>query len=142
MIFNSTRKGHDISTYQDDPTIAGSVNFDQMVASGASFVIMRSSVGNLLDVDFQTYKNNSRGKLPRAIYHYYWNTISPVIQAQRVLSAIGGEKFEGRVWLDLETTGTGAYSRPANWRAFMQIIEDAGYRTGIYTGYPWWKNNA
>jgi hypothetical protein len=24
----------------------------------------------------------------------------------------------------------------------MQIIEDAGYRTGIYTGYPWWKNNA
>ena len=103
---------------------------------------MRSTVGNLLDVDFQTYKANSRGKIPRGVYHYYWNSVSPVTQAQLCLSAIGTEKFEGRVWLDLETTTSGAYAGAANWKRFLNVILAAGLRVGIYTGYYWWKTYA
>lgn len=142
MIYNTSKFGHDISTWQDAPNIAGSVDFQKMRNNGASFVILRSSVGNLKDEDFETYKINSRGILPRAIYHYYWNNISPVEQANAILNALGSERIEGRIWIDLETTSAGAYSRPSNWRALMQILEAKGYRTGVYTGKYWWDDHA
>lgn len=142
MIYNTSKFGHDISTWQDAPNIAGSVDFQKMRNNGASFVILRSSVGNLKDEDFETYKINSRGILPRAIYHYYWNNISPVEQANAIINALGGERIEGRIWIDLETTSAGVYNRPANWRALMQILEAKGYRTGVYTGKYWWDDYA
>ena len=142
MIFNSSRFGHDISTYQESDIIAGQVNFTKMRDNGASFVILRSSVGNQQDVDFSAYLKNSRGILPRGIYHYYWNSVSPAEQAQVIITALNGEHIEGRVWLDLENTSAGAYNRPANWRALLQILEAAGYRTGIYTGKFWWDKYA
>jgi hypothetical protein len=58
------------------------------------------------------------------------------------LSAIGTEKFEGRVWLDLETTSAGAYTGWRNWKIFIETIQAAGLRVGIYSGYYWWKTNA
>jgi len=142
MIFQSSKFGHDISTWQDDPNVAGSVNFQKMRDNGASFVIMRASVGNQYDVDFPTYKINSRGILPRGVYHYYWNNIDPRFQAQTCLAAIGGEAIEGRVWLDLETREAGSFRGSAHWRTFIEVIQAAGYRVGIYTGYYWWKDEA
>jgi len=142
MIFQSSKFGHDISTWQDDPNVAGSVNFQKMRDNGASFVIMRASVGNQYDVDFPTYKINSRGILPRGVYHYYWNNIDPKVQAQTCIAAIGGEAIEGRVWLDLETREAGVYRGSAHWRTFIETIQAAGYRVGIYTGYYWWKDEA
>jgi len=142
MIFQSSKFGFDISTWQDDPNTPGTVDFQKMGANGASFVIMRASVGNQYDVDFPTYKTNSRNVLPRGVYHYYWNNIDPRYQAQTCIAAIGGEVIEGRVWLDLETTGAGAFTGSAHWRTFIETIQAAGYRVGIYTGFYWWKANA
>ena len=142
MIFTSSKFGHDISTWQDAPEIAGSVNFETMKNNGAAFVILRSSVGDLGDADFETYKINSRGHLPRGLYHYWWNSKSPQLQAQVCINAIGGEQFEGRVWLDLENSTVGAYANWQSWKTFLELMRATGLRVGIYTGYYWWQTNA
>jgi GH25 family lysozyme M1 (1,4-beta-N-acetylmuramidase) len=142
MNFVTSKFGFDISTWQDDPNIAGSVNFLKMRDNGASFCIMRASVGNFKDADFETYKINSRGILPRAIYHYYWNNVEPKAQAQTCLDAIGSEKFEGRIWLDLESKEPGLYGGWRSWKVFIETIQAAGLRVGIYTGYYYWQEYA
>ena len=142
MKFTTTKFGHDISTWNDAPYIDSTVDFQKMKASGAEFVILRASQGAVKDTDFDIFKNNSRGILPRGVYHYWNNTIPPKQQADILLSAIGDEKFEGRVWLDLEHIAKGAYNKPKHWKEFMRSLEGYGYRTGIYTGYYYWKDNA
>ena len=142
MIWQSSRHGYDVSVYQDRNDTAQPIDFVKMKVSGASFVILRASVGNLLDEDITTNLNNSRGVLPRGVYHYWWNSVSPEAQAATLMAALGGEKIEGRVWIDLETPNAGVYNKPRHWQAFMQALEAKGYRVGTYTGYPWWKNNA
>lgn len=130
--------GFDISTYQDAPTTPQVVDFYKMRNYGASFVIMRAGQGNFIDQDWVTHKNNSRGVLPRAPYWFYDPIREPNAQADLLLSAIGSENFEGRVWLDLEFYWDGAYSAPVHWRTFRNRIKNAGLRFGIYTRKTWY----
>jgi GH25 family lysozyme M1 (1,4-beta-N-acetylmuramidase) len=142
MIWNSNKFGFDVSYFQDNNVTIAPINFKKMKDYGAAFVIIRSSYGRTRDEDALTNLANARGLLPRGIYHYWWNMISPTEQAMTVINTIQGQGIEGRVWLDLETTASGVYGSSTHWRQFMQIIEAAGYRTGVYTGFPWWKDHA
>jgi GH25 family lysozyme M1 (1,4-beta-N-acetylmuramidase) len=139
MIWTSTKHGYDVSYWQDNNTTPQGINFQTMRDSGASFVIIRTSYGATVDEDAAYNLQASKGILPRGVYHYWWNTVTPEAQADVVLRTIAGAGIEGRVWLDLET---GGISSPPRWRRFCEIIEAAGYRVGIYTGYPWWKDHA
>lgn len=131
--------GTDISTYQDSPSIPGTVNFQMMRDYGVKFCIMRASIGDVFDVDFQTYWRNSKGYLLRSAYHYYRQDIDPKIQALRFWTVIQNDPPEGVVWLDCEEGDT------ETWRGWYDFIEEfkrlSGWgddRIGIYTGYYIW----
>lgn len=132
--------GFDISTYQDASTTSQVVDFQKMKDYGASFVIIRVGQGNFIDQDWQVHKDNSRGILPRAPYWFYDPIREPVAQADLLMSAIGTEIFEGRIWLDLEFAWSGAYSAPKYWRAFRNRIKSRGFLFGIYTRKTWWDD--
>lgn len=130
--------GFDISYYQDNPSTSQVVDFQKMKAYGASFVIIRAGQGNFIDPDWNTHKNNSRGVLPRAVYWFYDPIREPIAQASLLLSALDGEVFEGRIWLDLEFYWAGNYSAPRYWKAFRDRIKSTGLQFGIYTSKTWW----
>lgn len=133
--------GFDISTYQDSDQITGHVDFNKMRAFGASFVIIRVGQGNFLDADFTRNWQNARGNLPRGAYWFYDPLYDPAKQAAMCIEALQPDPPEGRVWLDLEYLWTGAYHFMSDWLMWLQRVEAAGFRVGIYTGNWWWKPN-
>jgi GH25 family lysozyme M1 (1,4-beta-N-acetylmuramidase) len=134
MNFNPSVFGFDISYYQ------GAVNFQQMKAYGASFLILRCGYADVKDTRFDEYMAQSNGVLPRKVYHYYDPLISPQRQADKVILTLAPYKTQiTRVWLDFEFPWEGGYSAPSYWATYRNIIEAAGYKTGIYTRALWWN---
>lgn len=130
--------GFDISSWQDSPLIAGTVDFQKMKSYGGRFVVFRASIGNVEDADYKTFMANSRNVLPRSAYHYYSPSVDAKLQAARFWNTIKDEQPR-MVWLDCEEGGTDT------WRGWYDWIEEfkrlSGYtddRIGIYTGYYIW----
>ena len=134
--------GADISKYQDDPKTPEVVDFQQMKDYGFSFVVMRVGQGNFIDREWHKHRLNSRGILPRAAYWFFDPYYPPELQADLCLIALGNERLEGRLWLDLEFWWGGSYTAPRHWKHFLDIIKSAGIRTGIYTSKSWWDAHA
>jgi hypothetical protein len=134
--------GFDISKYQDDPNTPVVVDFQEMKDYGAAFVIIRVGQGNFIDREWYRHELNSRGILPRAAYWYYDPYYDPQLQVDMCLIALGNKRLEGRVWLDLEFTWSGRFASPSCWKTFLDAIEAAGFRTGIYTRKSWWVEHA
>jgi len=132
--------GFDLSTYQDAHDTPQIIDFQKMKEYGASFVIIRVGQGNYIDQDWQIHKVNSRGILPRAPYWFYDPTREPIAQADLLISAIGNEMFEGRIWLDLEFNWSGAYESTKYWRMFRERVKSRGFLFGIYTRKTWWDD--
>lgn len=119
MIFNNKGIiGYDISTYQDSPDIPGTVDFQKMKYSGASFVGFRASNGIREDADFRTYRQNVSGILPWFAYHYYNNLYDPKSQAIK-LNSILAPNFPSFVVLDLENKVSG-YVGLSHWYNFLE----------------------
>lgn len=131
-------KGIDISTYQRN------VDFKKLKAAGVNFVILRAGYGNALaypnqydDMFESHYKNAKAGGLNVGAYWYlYATTVSGAQQeAKSFLKALKGKKFEYPVYIDLEERSqfnTGRTNCSNMVRAFCDILENAGYWSGLY----------
>jgi hypothetical protein len=131
--------GYDISKWQDAPDTAAIVDFNKMKSTGAAFVILRVGQGNFIDREWRKHLTNSRGILPRAAYWFYDPRYDPQLQAAMCTAAIGSERLEGRVWLDLEFDWPGTFHASNHWRTFQDLLKRAGFRTGVYTRQTWWE---
>lgn len=138
-------EGFDVSFYQDDPATVRQIDFAQMKAYGANFVIIRAGQNQWIDSDFvYNWREAKNAGLPRGAYWFYDPRISPQVQAAYFCNLVKDDIPEGRLWVDLEFPASygGAYSAQTHWKTFCEEIKRlSGLRVGIYTGYYWWMEH-
>ena len=118
------------------------VDWNAVKSSGlADFVIIRAGYGRLLsqkDVMFEShYAGAKKAGIPVGCYWYsYAKSVSEIqTEAKVFLETIKGKQFEYPVYLDFEeksqfALGKAKCSEMA--KAFLDILENAGYYAGLY----------
>lgn len=132
--------GIDISSYQG--TIDG-----KKVAKQVEYVILRCTTkNNQKDIKFEEhYKNCINNNIPIGVYKFsYAKTLSDAKEeAEKVIEALQGKDIDCGVWYDLEWSeqiplGKDQITKIA--MAFIETMEKAGYKTGIYCNRNWFLN--
>jgi GH25 family lysozyme M1 (1,4-beta-N-acetylmuramidase) len=141
-------KGVDISHWD------GSVNFKKL-AKEVDFVIIRCGYGSNTtsqdDRKFETYVKGCRdNNIPYGVYLYaHAKTVSAGKSegkhALRQLKKLAGWKTEVSlpIFYDMEDNDQlklSASKKASIAKAFCKVLEDAGYKTGIYANLNWWNN--
>lgn len=127
--------GIDVSVYQ------GEIDFEQVKASGFSFVIIKAgSTGFGADDNFEKYyKAAHKAGLDIGCYYYTYSTTSEGVSADadELLKIIKGKTFTYPVFLDLEDANIQSAemieSNTGMINTFCKKIKRAGYYPGVYT---------
>lgn len=129
-------KGIDVSKHN------GVIDWKKAKADGIDFAIIRAGYGKLAsqkDVQFErNYAGCKENNIPCGVYWYsYAHSVAEARQEANVfLQVIKGKQFEYPVYLDLEESSQFALGRARCSeiaKTFLEIIENAGYFTGIYS---------
>ena len=136
----NTVEGVDISEFQPN------VDWNALKASGRQFVFIRASDGNYHDKKFDEHWTNAKAAgFIRAAYQFFEPTEDPIVQADFILSKIGGKVDPGDLppMLDFEKSGTSAEPSAATTQAAMKAWVDhitaaIGRKPMIYSGYYYW----
>lgn len=126
----------------------GVIDWQKVKASGIYGAIIRCGYGdNIASQDDVQFKNNVKGcidnNIPFSVYIYSYAKTNAQIEseAQHVMRLIEPYKnnLSFPVYLDLEEKGTenGAVARA---RIFAKILQDNGYKVGMYANQFWWNN--
>lgn len=132
------KKGIDVSSYQ------GTINWNQVKASGVEFAILRGVVKDgTMDSNFETYYKGATnaGIEIKGVYHFLYatNTTEAAAAAHNMIYRLNGKKLF--IWLDLEWSDlqkTGKVTEIAN--AYIDTIKSLGYEVGVYSNTNWYKN--
>ena len=137
-------KGIDVSKYQ------GTIDWDKVKADGVQFAILRAGYGmyeNQIDPTFErNYSECKRVGIPVGAYWYsYATNINEAKEEAKVcLYTCKGKTFEYPIFFDEEyESDIKALSRQLRTdicKTFMEKINNAGYKTGLYCSYDWIKN--
>ena len=128
--------GLDLSAWQGT-----NVNFDAIKNAGYSYVILRAGTTKGKDTCFETLysKAKAAGLNVGAYYYSYATTVDMANKdAQNMLTWIQGKKFEYPIYFDYEDPSQKTLSSSLSKKiclAFMDKLANAGYLTGMYTGY-------
>lgn len=129
-------KGIDVSYHN------GSLDWNKIKSAGVDFAILRAGYGRVAsqkDVKFEEYYNGAKAVgIPVGCYWYsYAKSVSEIqTEAEVFLQAIKGKQFEYPVYLDFEESSQFALGRAKcseMAKAFLDILENAGYFTGLYS---------
>ena len=144
-------KGIDISSYQ------GQVDFTKVKAAGYRFVIIKAGQGTR---EFGTFKTNpayqylQRAEEAGLDWGAYWWSDAVTVQeakaeAEAFVKALKGTKPTYPVWMDQEynsppaALGQSAQARQLRTemvKAFLKVLEEAGYYAGLYASKDWLEN--
>lgn len=134
--------GIDVSDWQGD------IDWAKAKAAGVKFSLLKCGYGmDLTDQDDACFERNAseceRLGIPYGVYLYsYANTMEKSkSEAAHVLRMLKGRKPQYPVYLDLEdeiTLSVGKEQILAQVKAWCEIIEEAGYKSGIYANLYWW----
>ena len=131
-------KGIDISEWQDKiPSFEG------------DFIIIRAGYAENIDEKFEEHYKNAI-KLGKKVGVYWFSYAIDVEgakkEARKCLEVIKNHNISMGVWFDTEDTkrfnGTSAFTKAnisAMCDAFCETTEKAGYYSGIYSSYSWFK---
>ena len=131
------KKGIDVSKHD------GVIDWQKARNSGfVDFTIMRAGYGRLIEQKDKKFEANYQGckenGIPCGAYWYsYAHSVAEIQTEARVfLEAIKGKQFEYPVYLDFEeksqqSLGRAKCSEMA--KAFLEILENAGYYAGLYS---------
>ncbi len=137
------KKGIDVSYCQ------GNIDFSKIDKNQVQFAIVRSSFGweaNQKDNYFErNYAGFKKLGIPVGAYHYsYAKTKEQAVkEAEYCLECIKGKSFELPIFIDMEEASCAAAGKRACTdvaKAFIETIEKAGYKSGIYTNPNWLEN--
>jgi len=129
-------KGIDVSYHN------GSLDWNKIKSAGVDFAILRAGYGKLIsqkDKKFEEYYSGAKqAGIPVGCYWYsYAKSVSEIqTEAEVFLQAIKGKQFEYPVYLDFEESSQFALGRvkcSEMAKAFLEIVEKAGYFTGLYS---------
>lgn len=131
--------GIDVSAYQGFP------NWRKAKAAGVEFAILRICNSKGIDSSYKyNLQNCIDNNIPLGVYRYsYALTVDQAVrEAQEVITVLGTDtKLEFGVWLDLEWNQQRALGKDKITeiaRAWIDIIERAGYKCGIYCNLDWY----
>lgn len=134
---NNMLKGIDVSKHN------GTIDWQKAKASGSvDFAVIRAGYGRLIsqkDVQFErNYAECKKYGIPCGTYWYsYAHSVSEIQTEARVfLEVIKGKQFEYPVYLDFEEKSQFALGKAKCTemaKAFLEILENAGYYAGIYS---------
>lgn len=137
-------KGIDISKHD------GTIDFGKVKESGlADFILIRAGYGKLVsqkDVQFErNYTECKKYGIPCGAYWYsYAKSVSEIQTEARVfLEVIKGKQFEYPVYLDFEEKSQFALGKAKCTemaKAFLDILEKAGYYAGMYCSSSYLTN--
>lgn len=136
-------KGIDLSTWQKD------INYMQLKASGIDFAILRCGYGKNISQKDDMFEKHYAGckyagiKVGAYLYSYCTAVDNAELEAKNCLEFIKGKTFELPIFYDLEENRTGVLGRDNVTEIalrFCRIIEQAGYRAGVYANLNWFKN--
>lgn len=134
-------KGIDVSSWQ------GNIDWKTVADYGMGFAILRiTEKGNVVDSTFEAnYKGCIQHGIPVGVYKYsYAKTVAESEQeANSVLKVLNKRKLNFPVFLDLEWSeqrklGSATVEKIA--LAFLNKIQSAGYKVGIYCNVDWYQN--
>lgn len=134
-------KGIDVSAYQ------GNIDWETVADYGMGFAIMRiTEKGNKTDSTFeQNYKGCTQHGIPVGVYKYSYakSPAQAEQEAEVVLKVLNKRKLDFPVFYDLEWSeqrklGSAAVEKIA--LAFLNKIQAAGYKVGIYCNVDWYQN--
>ena len=134
-----TNKCVDVSSYQ------GNINWDLVKSSGVNHAILKVIRKDLNpDIKFeQNWKGcQDAGVAVSGVYNYSYaaTTKKAITDAQKVLSTLNGRKCI--IWLDVEDKcqqGLGSSLKDII-NAYDDVITDAGYQFGVYTGMAFYNS--
>lgn len=130
----------DISHYQ------GKVDFKKVAASGIEYLILKCSESTGKDSTFERNYTDSKG-LFKAVGCYIFNRATTVAAAEReanfAVNCLKDKDLPLGVWLDVEATslreiGKAALNKIIDTEA--AILQKAGFKVGVYTGFAWYKS--
>ena len=131
------KKGIDVSKHD------GVIDWQKAKNSGfVDFAVLRAGYGRLIEQKDKKFEANYQGckenGIPCGAYWYsYAHSVAEIQTEARVfLEAIKGKQFEYPVYLDFEEKSQfnlGKAKCTEMAKAFLEILEDAGYYAGIYS---------
>jgi len=93
------------------------------------------------DSEFEfNYSETKRLKITTGGYWFFDDRVSPEQQFNVIKSMMAGKQLEMEIFVDVERTYGGAYGGAKNIRRLMELIETLGIKTGIYTGFYYWRD--
>ena len=135
-------EGIDVSYWQ-----GGSINWNAVAShSHGDFAILRAycdGKDTYFDINYDRAK---AAGVPVGAYCYIYGTTTAAVQSEinALLSVIQGKQFEYPIYIDVEDTASyGSLGRQTVTdlvKTACQMLEDAGYFTGVYT-YTNFANN-
>lgn len=137
------KKGIDVSYCQ------GNIDFSEINKNEVQFAIIRSSYGWMENQKDDKFERNYNGfkklGIPVGAYHYsYAKTVEQAVkEAKYCLKCIKGKSFELPVFIDMEESSCAAAGKRACTdvaKVFISTMEDAGFKSGIYTNPNWLEN--
>lgn len=129
-------RGIDVSVWN------GNVDFNAVKNDNVNYVMIRTGFGSpsaeQVDKKYQTYLNGCRNAgIPTGAYHYgYATSVAEArTEAQFCLDILQGTDMPYGVWYDVEekcmfNVGRQALTDIVN--AFCEVIQNAGYKAGVY----------
>lgn len=134
-------KGIDISSHNE------TIDFDKVRSSGIDVVIMRCGYGRELsqkDERFDEYYSlaYNKFKLGTYLYSYADSVETAKLEAKNTLELLKDKDFD-YVFYDLEDKKSESLSKETitnMYFAYKEIIEQAGYKCGIYCNKSWANN--
>lgn len=149
---NVLMKGIDVSEWNSRITVDGKetiqyIDWEKVKASGIDFVILRCGYGSdHRSQDDRFWARNvaecERLGIPYGVYLYSYATDTQMAasEAQHVLRLIKGHNLAFPVYYDLEDDRIVNSDHAAITETFCNIISNAGYQVGVYSGLNWWNN--
>lgn len=129
-------KGIDVSVHNGD------IDWKKLKNAGIQFAILRAGYGKMASQKDKKFEDNYSGAkavgIPVGAYWYsYATTVDEArLEAEICVSILKGKQFEYPIYFDLEEQkafDTGKANCSAMVRAFCEVLEKAGYWTGLYT---------
>ncbi len=134
-------KGIDVSAWQ------GVINWKTVADYGMGFAILRiTEQGNKVDSQFENnYEGCTNYSIPVGVYKYsYAKTVAQAqTEAEAVLKVLNGREIQFPVFYDLEWSEQRSLGKTAVEKiavAFLDKIQAAGYKAGIYCNVDWYNN--
>lgn len=136
-------KGIDISTWQEK------VDYSKLKSQGIEFVIIRCGYGknesqkdNMFEKHYKGCKNAGL-KVGAYLYSYVTSIENAKLEAENCLKFIKGKQFDLPIYYDVEDKIIQPLGRITITQCiieFCKIIEQAGFKAGIYANLNWFNN--